>query len=181
MLQLLMIFFYLRHLMISNYQPFSGAVPKVTLQCRATEERISLSLFILKDVSMKIANKSETTEARFYLVCLFIQFCWGFKYFQIKNISGHWILYVYSHVLFFFFLIVTHAYWERRLLLAHCSAGQSPDLWICIRFNKTSQLFVFVYYFSTICKTKRVEFHLALNMYSMDCKFEWSGTASFYT
>lgn len=95
-------------------------------------------------MSMKEALKSETIEARgFSSVFLFIQFCWGFKYFKIKNTSGHWMLCVLPHTFFFKLHILKEAtYWEARLLLAHFFAVQTSDLWVSIRFKKTPYIFV---------------------------------------
>lgn len=136
--------------------------------------KIPISLFILEHVSIKIAPKSERqSEARFCLfVCLFIQFIWGFTYFQIKNTSGHWILCILpTHHRF----LLSHTLWKNPLtgkedcswpaaLQDKLQISESPsDL---IRHLSSVSFATFF----PICIAGTVQFHSAATLYSLDYK-----------
>lgn len=57
--------------MISNYQPFSGAAPKVALQNKAE---------LIHELLLRCQAKQELLQTSRYLVLTLSSYIWGFKF-----------------------------------------------------------------------------------------------------
>lgn len=66
-----MFFFCLNPLMISNYQPFSGAAPKAALQNKAE---------CFHELPLRYQAKRELLQTSRYLISALSSYFWGFKF-----------------------------------------------------------------------------------------------------